>query len=161
MAEGGLKALQHALAIWVRLERHAGQPVVTQSQAGYVAVTEVFGYVEAPPNSVRADVHFVEVAPTEGFPDREVLVETVRAALGQGEFTVMSAEDLAGGPSYITLGGWLGSQDLALMLIGAVELAEIAQAVTPEALGMTGATADQMARRGLVMLGPWPGWEAP
>jgi hypothetical protein len=83
----------------------------------------------------------------------------VRDALGEGEFGVtMTAKDLSEGPSYINLGGWLGSQDLALMLIGAVELAGIAAAITPEALGMTGASADVLAGNGLIMLGPTKVW---
>lgn len=155
----GLTELQQALPTWVRLERHQGQPVISSHQTGDLAVVEVYDYPEAPPNAVRADVHFVEVAPTEGFPAHEVLVQTVRAALGPGEFGVTTAADLAGGPSYITLGGWLGSQDLALMLIGAVELAGIAKAITPGALGMKGEVADALAGRGLVMLGPWRGWD--
>lgn len=154
----GLTALRDALPIWVRLERHEGEPEVTHRQVGNVAVTEVKAFPEAPPNAVRADVHFVVVAPTEGFPERDDLVATVRAALGVGAFTTLSGEDLAGGPSYITLGGWLGSQDLALMLIGAVELAGISKAITPKMLGLTGTDADHAAGMGLVMLGPWRGW---
>lgn len=155
----GLNALQRALRIWVRLERRPGDPEVTERISGNIPVVDVRQYLEAPPNSVRADVHFVVVAPTEGFPDREELIETVRAALGPGEFHSCDAQTLVGGPSYITLGGWLGSQDLALMLIGAVELAGISPAFIPESLGLNAETADQMAGAGFVMLGPWGGWE--
>lgn len=154
----GLSDLQRALPTWVRLERHQGQPVVSEHSSGGVHVTEVMAFPEAPPDAVRANVHFAEVAPTEGFPEKDDLVKTVQAAFGQGEFSVMSARDLEDGPSYIALGGWLGSQDLALMLIGAVELAGIAKAITPAIVGATGALADQMAGGGLVLLGPWKGW---
>jgi hypothetical protein len=165
-----MQELQRGLTRWVTMERRSGEPEVRTSQAGGVAVTEVFGFPEAPadavhkgftetpPDRARADVHFVEIAPTADFPDREELIEAVRGALGQGEFATMDAHDLAGGPSYMALGGWLGSQDLALMLIGAVELAGIADAITPEKLGMTGEIADQMAGSGLVMLGPSKCW---
>jgi len=168
----GFEVLQASLPMWVRVERHSGAVEVSTHQVGNVAVTEVMGFPEAPedathesfaegaPNRVRADVHFVEVAPTPDFPDREELINAVRAALGEGEFgTVMRGVDLASGPSYITLGGWLGSQDLALMLIGAVELAGIAKAVTPAMLGATGEVADIMAGNGLVMLGLSDVWE--
>lgn len=154
----GLAELQRALPTWVRLERHAGAPVVSEHERGGVRSVEVLGFPEEPLNAVRADVHFVVVAPTAGLPERDDLVETVRAALGMGEFAVMRAEDLAGGPSYITLGGWLGSQDLALMLIGAVELVGIANAITPGSFGFTGETADAMAGSGMVMLGPSQCW---
>jgi hypothetical protein len=168
----GLQDLCDALQTWVTVERHQGQPVVSTHQDGALAVTEVYAYpeapegavhatfTEAPPDTVRADVHFVEIAPTADFPDQEDLVKAVQAALGEGEFVVMEASDLAGGPSYIALGGWLGSQELALMLIGAVELAGIAKAITPKVLGITGEAADQLAGTGLVMLGPWDGWGA-
>jgi len=167
----GFQVLQASLPMWVRMERPTGTPEVSQRQVGEVTVTEVMGFPEAPesavhetftegaPDQARANVHFVEIAPTADFPDREELIAAVRAALGEGEFGVtMTADDLAGGPSYINLGGWLGSQDLGLMLIGAVELAGIAAAITPEALGMTGASADVLAGNGLIMLGPTKVW---
>ena len=167
----GLQDLQEALQLWVRVERHTGQPEVSTHQDGALEVTEVYAYpeapagavhatfTEAPPDEVRADVHFVEIAPTADFPDQEDLVAMVQGAFGEGEYGTMRAADLSGGPSYIALGGWLGSQELALMLIGAVELAGLAKAITPKLLGMTGEVADQMAGSGLVMLGPWDGWE--
>jgi len=162
--------LQEALPRWVRIERPAGTAEVTERQVGGINVTEVMGYPEASkdaergtfaevaPDAVRINLHFVEIAPTAEFPDREELIAVVRAALGPGEFTTMWAEDLAGGPSYITLGGWLGSQDLALMLIGAVELAGISPAITPTMLGMDDEMANVMAGNGFIMLGPFPRW---
>lgn len=166
----GMQALQAALPTWVRIERHSGAPEVTRSQVGDIVVIEAMAFPEAPedttqgtfdetpPDKVRANVHFVEIAPTAGFPAREELIAAVRDALGPGEFAAMSADSLAGGPSYIALGGWLGSQDLALMLIGAVELAGIANAITPETLGIDGNLANTMAGNGFVMLGPSTCW---
>ena len=164
----GMRELQDALPAWVRMERHSGDPMTTVSQVGDVTVVEVNAFPEAPADAVhgtfadtpvaRADVHFTEITPTAEFPDREELIEAVQGALGQGEFAEMSADDLAGGPSYITLGGWLGSQDLALMLIGAVDLAGIAKAITPAVLGLTGDVANEMAAGGFVMLGPSTCW---
>lgn len=153
----GLETLQRALPTWVRLERRLGDEVVKESDAGGVHVVEINAFPETPPNAVRADVHFVMVGPTEGFPEHDELLAVVRGAFGLGEFP-LSAEDLAGGPSYITLGGWLGSQDLALMLIGAVELAGISKAITPAVFGATGAMANEMAGLGMVMLGPTSCW---
>jgi hypothetical protein len=162
--------LQQNLPKWVTMERPTGTPLVAQSQVGNVAVTEVMGFPETPanvehgtfdstpPDLARANVHFVEIAPTADFPTREELITMVRSALGEGEWASMSAEDLAGGPSYIALGGWLGSQDLALMLIGAVELAGVAKAVTPAVLGIEGEMANSMAGNGFVMLGPSTDW---
>ena len=151
-----IQELQEALPKWVRLERRQGDPELKVRKAGDVGVIELNTFPEEPPNAVRADVHFVMVAPNEGFPDKDELIRVVVGAIGKGEFSEITAEDLAGGPSFITLGGWLGSQDLALMLIGAVELARIAKAITPKALGMSDRTAEAMAGAGLVMLGPYP-----
>jgi hypothetical protein len=165
-----MRELQDALPTWVTMERPHGTAEVSQHQVGNIPVVEIMGFPETPehvehsefsqtpPDVARANVHFVEIAPTMLFPDREELIAAVRGALGQGEWATMTAEDLAGGPSYIALGGWLGSQDLALMLIGAVELAGIAKAVTPEVLGLTGEMAHTMAGNGFVMLGPSVDW---
>jgi hypothetical protein len=165
-----MQELQAALPMWVTMERPHGTAEVSQHEEGGVTVVEVMGFPETPehvehgmfsqtpPDVARANVHFVEIAPTMNFPDREELIAAVRGALGEGEWATMSAEDLAGGPSYIALGGWLGSQDLALMLIGAVELAGIAKAITPAALGMEGEMANTMAGNGFVMLGPSVDW---
>jgi hypothetical protein len=154
-----LRALQEALPTWVRLENRSDHDQVKVSSAGPVAVVAINGFATAPPGAVRADVHFVLVAPTEGLPERDELVAVVRdAAREPGEFADLGVEDLAGGPSYITLGGWLGSQSLALMLIGAVELVGLAKAITPSVLGLEGADADAAAGMGLVMLGPSGCW---
>jgi hypothetical protein len=155
----GLRALQDGLQIWTSVERHTGTDEVREHDEGSVHVTEVYAYPEQPEGATRADVHFVVVAPTEGFPTKEALIDVVRGALGEGEFGTMTDEDLAEGPSYIALGGWLGSQELALRLIGAVELAGIARAITPKLLGIEGPGADQMAGIGYVMLGPSTVWE--
>jgi hypothetical protein len=165
-----MRELQDALPQWVTMERPHGTSPISEHQVGIVRVFEINAFPETPadaepgtftetaPDKVRANVHFVDIAPTADFPDREELIAAVRGALGEGEWGTVTAEDLAGGPSYITLGGWLGSQDLALMLIGAVELAGIAKAVTPELLGLNGEMAHTMAGNGFVMLGPSTEW---
>ena len=154
----GLSALREALPTWVRIERRPGAPVVSSTTVGTVHVIEMLDYPEAPTGATRADLHFVLIAPTEGLPDPADLVATVRAALGEGVHVDLAAEDLSAGPSYIALGAWLGSQDLALMLIGAVELAGISPAITPGILGVSGEAADAMAGSGFVMLGPSQCW---
>ncbi len=60
-------------------------------------------------------------------------------------------ERLSGGPSYIEMGGALGSQELALRLIGLGELVGLWQVITPERMHMTGPAADKMAGGGFVM----------
>lgn len=153
----GLSDLQEALPRWVELVRRPGQPMVETRDLGDVVVTEVTAFPEAEPDRAIADVHFVGVAARD-LPDRDTLVGTVVSACGEGEFQAMQPKDLAGGPSYVVLGGWLGSQDLALMLIGAVELAGVADAITPGRLGIKGPEGDNLAGLGMVMLGPSTVW---
>lgn len=58
---------------------------------------------------------------------------------------------IKGGPSFIEIGGVLGSQDLALRLIALGQSLELWTAITPEKLGMEGAVADRAAGAGYVM----------
>lgn len=149
----GLKELQQALPRWVEIRRHPGTPEVAEREAPGMKVTEVYGFPEADPEERSADLHFVRVVPKD-LPEKDEVIRVVREALGQGEFAEVGASELYGGPSYITLGAWLGSQDLALMLIGATELAGLSPAITPARLGITGEKADLLAGNGFVMLGP-------
>ena len=158
-----LNELQQALPTWVRLERKPGEAILKKREVGDLDVVEINAYPETPPRAaVRADVHFLLVAPTEGFPEQDELVNTiVDACKDGGEFAKLSPGDLNKGPSYIELGAWLGSQDLALMLIGAVELAGIARAITPAIFGIPpGEQSDAMAGLGMVLLGPSDVWDA-
>lgn len=61
-------------------------------------------------------------------------------------------ERLAGGPSYIELGGVLGDQGLALALIALGHVLKLWEAITPALLGVTGAEAQEMAGLGFVMI---------
>lgn len=123
---------------------------VRESDQGGVHVTEVYAFPEETPGSTRADVHFLKIGPTEGIPSKEVVIDMVRSAMDEGVFCNMTAKELSDGPSYIALGGWLGSQDLALLFIGLVELVGIERAI--------GEMAGQMAGQGWVLLGPSTVW---
>lgn len=61
-------------------------------------------------------------------------------------------ERLKAGPSYIEIGGALGSQDIALRLMGLGELCGLWDVITPAKLRMEGPIADQMAGNGFVMI---------
>ena len=112
-----MKELQEAIPNWVRLERHHGEPVITEKDMGDIHVIDVKMWDEAPEDKEgRIDLHFAMAAPLE-LPTREELIRLVTAALDEGVHINLTMEELVGGSSYITLGGWLGSQELALMLI--------------------------------------------
>jgi len=100
---------------------------------------------EAPAHSVN--VHFFWVS-AKGEPTREQL-------RGLLEEHYPELDRLRKGPSYIELGGNIGSQDLALRLIGLGELVGLWEACTPEKLGLSGAVASKVAGHGLVNSGRW------
>lgn len=122
-----------------------GAPV-THETVGNVAVTHVFGYDPVPDDGQHflVDVHFVTVGVhgVEG-ETTERLKEALKA--------YPEPERLAGGPSYIEIGGVLGDQELALRLFALGEACGVWEVVTPKKLHITGPQADEMAGRGFVM----------
>jgi hypothetical protein len=130
-----------------------GEPVRAEKIGDVAVVTMDFmpPREQAPPDAV--DLHFLLVAAEKA--DKDEFVPLLRAALGSpGEFTNIDARRLIYGPSYIELGGWLGSQDVALRFIGLGAVLGLWKPVTPASLGITGPDAEEMAGRGFVMLGP-------
>lgn len=117
-------------------------------------VTHVYAMPELPDRPIQAvDVHFMVVGFTEVLPGWDK--DRLRAALlanPVGEFITMTEEDWRGGPSYIPVGAWIGSQDLALRLFAVGKILGLWGVVTPGALGVEpGPQADQMAGSGFVM----------
>ena len=66
--------------------------------------------------------------------------------------TYPQPERLAGGPSYIEVGGEIGDQGAAFQLFALGKVLGLWDIITPEKLGFTGPEADQMAGRGFVMM---------
>jgi len=101
---------------------------------------------------VLINMHFFSVGFTEAAPSwsHRKFYDTILANW-HGEFTNLHQQDWEGGPSYITIGSWIGSQTLAMQLMALGQLHEIWQVVTPERLGFTGDAADRMAGNGLVL----------
>ncbi len=95
----------------------------------------------APEHSVN--VHFFWVS-AEGGPTKDKLLQLLKEHYPD-------FERLRDGPSYIEIGGEIGSQGLALQLIGLGALVGLWDAVTPERLGFAGDQAKQMAGSGFVM----------
>lgn len=99
-----------------------------------------------------ADVHFLHVGLAEGASKQE-FVAALEAARGSvGEFGG-SPPDLPSGPSYIEVGGWLGSQQLALEFAGLCELHGVGNVITPSSIGIADPeVADRMAGMGMVFV---------
>lgn len=123
-----------------------GDPV-EQRQTGNMQVTEFYGFppVSEAPDSMRLiDMVFVEVG-----------VDTAKAESRRAEIVALLNDwpeplMLEGGPSYIHLGGVLGSQDAALQLMALGEVLRIWKMLTPMTLGATGEEARQMAGGGML-----------
>lgn len=133
-------------------------PEITVRDVGPVRVVEVFGYPEAPSYGELVDVYFVSVGFTEAAADPAGFRADVEAACVDPGYNgvMLTVVDLAGGPSYITLGGWLGSQELALRFMAlAAHYGCSSEPITPARFGADADQAAELAGRGFVMLGGW------
>lgn len=121
---------------------------VEEHKAGPIAVTEVYAMPhESEANGIeKVDVHFITIGvdKTKAEAHRNDLIEILR---GYPE-----PERLAGGPSYIEVGGVIGDQGAAFQLFALGKVLGLWNIITPESLGITGAQAHQMAGSGFVMM---------
>lgn len=125
----------------VRVENH-----------GDLQVVHMTGYPEAPSHGALVDVHFIKVGFTEASADEDAFRDALKQAMvGHGVFSDLSADEFKQGPSYITVGGWLGSQDQALRLFALIEHYGMGEVITPARLHITGEEADKMAGVGYVL----------
>lgn len=95
---------------------------------------------------VKVDLHFIIVG-----------VDKVKAELHKEELiailkTYPEQERLAGGPSYIEMGGEIGDQGATLQLFALGKVLGLWDVITPEKLGITGQEASELAGRGFVMI---------
>jgi hypothetical protein len=127
--------------------------VVKKTKVGNLDVVTVDAFPEKPKDRPVIDVHFFDVGfnvvAMSSWSPRRLFDYLVNNPIG--EFTNMVQAQWEGGPSYITIGGWIGSQELALRLLALGETHELWRVITPERLGITGADAERMAGNGLVM----------
>jgi hypothetical protein len=125
--------------------------IVKKSREGEVDVVIVDNFPERPEDRVTVDCHFITVGFTEAAPSwshHQLFDYLLEHPVG--EFTALTKSDWEGGPSYITIGGWIGSQELALRLMALGELHQLWRVITPARLGITGVAGDQLAGQGLV-----------
>lgn len=126
---------------------HRKGDVVTESDVGGVHVTTIDAMPPLPEDPERhtlIDVHFF-VADIHG-----VEGET-KKRLGELLARYPEPERLAAGPSYIELGGVLGDQGQALLLLALGQACGFWDVITPETLGVSGDRANEMAGSGFVM----------
>jgi hypothetical protein len=94
----------------------------------------------------RVDLHFIVVGVDKA------KAEQIKDELVAIMKTYPQPERLAGGPSYIEVGGEIGDQGAAFQLFALGKVLGLWDVITPEKLGITGAEASEMAGKGLVMM---------
>lgn len=94
----------------------------------------------------QVDCHFIVVGVDKEIAEqyREELIDILK--------TYPQLERLAGGPSYIEVGGVMGSQEGAFRLFAVGQVLKFWDVITPKTLGFTGAEADSLAGKGYVMI---------
>jgi hypothetical protein len=104
--------------------------------------------VDSQPTGHTADVVFFQVA-NKGADTEEL--RTLITAAKEGEFGNI---DLFDGKehSFIELGGWIGSQDVALTLMGLGTVLNLWKLLTPKTFGLPQDVAMKMAQVGLVTI---------
>lgn len=132
---------------------------VTERDVGNVHVVEVYAMPPVPDKGVLVDVHFMKIGFTEAVDKEEFIKALAEAVAGDGEgyYQNINAEQFLGGPSYIAIGAWLGSQDLALRLIALVEFYGLGTVITPQVMfrdTLPEEAANEFAGRGFVMPAP-------
>ena len=125
--------------------RHEDQPVV-EEKGGATHIYAMPNETDLAPDVEKVDVHFFVVGVV-----REK-AESNRAGLVAQLDTSPDPDRLAGGPSYIEVGGVLGDQQTALQLFGLGQVLGLWKVITPKTMGITGAEADEMAGMGFVMV---------
>ncbi len=103
--------------------------------------------VDIQPNGHTADLVFFQVASNGGDPEKlKALVNAVEDAT----FPVNLFDGQEHG--YIEIGGWIGDQGLAMMLMGLGSVLGLWRLITPKMLGLPDAMAMQMAGMGMVVI---------
>lgn len=127
-----------------------GEPVEELNEGGF-HVVEVFAMPhvsEAPPDLEMVDVAFMMVGVEKAAAERR------RADLIRW-LERYPSDRLAEGPSYIEVGGVIGSQDAALCLFALGKVLGLWKLITPATLGFEGEEALKYAGAGLVMISGW------
>jgi len=105
---------------------------------------------EAPPGIERVDLEFEVIG-----VDR-ALAEKRRGELVGILNSYPQPDRLEGGPSYIEIGGVIGSQSAAFQLFALGKVLGLWQIITPSTFGFSGPEAREMAGRGLIMISGYP-----
>lgn len=103
-------------------------------------------HVEEAGDLRQVDVHFITIGVRQW-----LLTDENRLGFNRLCDAYPQPERLAGGPSYIELGGVFGDQGVALMFLAIGEALDLWNVITPGTMGITGPEADRLAGGGMVM----------
>ena len=122
---------------------------IEERQIGNLHVTEVYAMPheeEADNGLVKVDCQFIVVGvdKTKAEKSRDELIAILK--------TYPDPDRLAGGPSYIEVGGEIDDQGAALQLFALGQVLGLWRIITPKTLGIIGVQAEQMAGMGFVMI---------
>lgn len=123
---------------------------VEQRQVGDMRVTEVYGYPHVYDGEIegveKIDCHFIIVG-----------VDKAKAEAVRGQVVFLlnhypEPDRLKGGPSYIEVGGALGSQEHAFRLFALGQVLGLWSVITPALLHIEGPEADALAGGGMILI---------
>ena len=123
---------------------------IEQRHSGSLQVTKVYAMPpesEAEGNHLeKVDCHFIVVGVDKAKADsyKDEFISILR--------TYPEPERLAGGPSYIEVGGIIGDQGASFQFFALGQVLGLWKVITPKLLGITGEEADRMAGMGFVMM---------
>lgn len=124
----------------------SGDPTALEKGGGGVLEIYDMPPAEAIPDECEVvDMHFVKVAVNKA------RAEARRADLIALLDSYPNPAELAGGPSYMAVGGVVGDQGAAFELFALGKVLGIWGVITPATFGMTGAEADRAAGAGYIM----------
>lgn len=121
------------------------QEALAKAGGGVLEIYDMPAESDVPPECETVDMHFVTVAVNKA------KAEARRADLLAILNDYPNPAELAGGPSYIAVGGVLGDQGAAFELFALGKVLGIWDVITPEKLGLTGDLARQAAGAGYIM----------
>jgi len=137
----------HEILDETTMQLRTGEPVV-ESTRGSIQVTDMYlmPHVDDVADVEKIDMVLVVVGvdKTKAAARKEELIGLLK--------TYPAPERLAGGPSYIEVGGVIGDQGAAFQLFALGEVLGLWRVVTPRLLGAEGDKARYMAGAGFVVI---------
>lgn len=146
----------HRIVMWIFAMNELREFVTNHAERGTCRCGKCIDHPgeDQPPDGHTVDMVFFEVC-AKNEPDASRLRELI-AANKQGEFGALDPWD-GKEHSYIEVGGWIGDQGLALMLMGLGAVLGLWPLMTPKMLpGLPDDLVQQMAVAGMVTIMPQP-----